>query len=59
MKTLLANGLSTFFIKAILCFSNGLKTLFKKLPDCSILCNLDFDNFILADESFAKALRNL
>ena len=27
-------------------------------PDCTILDNLVFENFILADEPFAKALRN-
>ena len=42
LKTLLANTLSTFFIK-----------------DNPILCKWVFDNFILADEPFAKALRSL
>ena len=27
-------------------------------PDCAILDNLVFENFILGDEPFAKALRN-
>ena len=39
-------------------FSNGPKSLLKNHPDCPILCNGVFDNFILAEEPFAKALRN-
>ena len=52
----LANGLSTIFIKSNPVFNNGPKALPKSLPDCPILCNWDFDNFIFADELFAKAL---
>ena len=59
IKTLLANGLSTFFIKGNPVFSNGSKSLPKYPPDCPILCNWVFDYFILAEELFAKALRNL
>ena len=58
IKTLLANGLSTFPIKGNPVFSNGPKSLPKNPPDCPILCNWVFDNFILAEELFAKALRN-
>ena len=36
-----------------------LKFYLKILLNCLILCNLVFDNFILADELFAKALRSL
>ena len=56
IKALLANGLSTFFIKGNPVFSNGLKSLPKNSPDCPILCKWVFDNFILAEELFAKAL---
>ena len=55
---LLANGLSTFPIKGNAVFRNGHKGLPKNPPDCSILCNCVFDNFILAGELFAKALRS-
>ena len=55
IKTLSANGQSTFFIKGKPGFSNGPKTP----PDCPILCNWVFDNFILADELFAKAFWSL
>ena len=46
---------STFPIKDNPVFSNGPKSLPKNPPDCSILCNWVFDNFILADEPFTKA----
>ena len=58
IKTLLANGLSTFPIKGNPVFSNGPKSLPKNPPGCPILCNWVFDNFILAEELFAEALRN-
>ena len=57
IKTLLANGLSTFFIKGNPVFSNGPKSLLKNPPDCPMLCNQLFDNFILAKELFSKALQ--
>ena len=38
IKTLLANGLSTFFIKSNPDFSDGYKRL-PKNPDCTFLCN--------------------
>ena len=59
IKTLLANGLRTFPIKGNLVFNNGLKILLKICPDCPISYNWVFNNFVLADESFAKALRIL
>ena len=40
-------------------FSNAPKGLTKTTPDFPILCNWVFDNFILTDEPFAKALRSL
>ena len=55
-KTLLADGLSTFPIKSHPIFSNGPKSLLRNPPDCPILCNWVFDDFVLADEPFAKAL---
>ena len=58
IKTLLANGLSTFFIKGNPVFNNGPKSLPKNPPHSSILCNRVFDNFILAEELFSKALRS-
>ena len=56
---LLANGLSTFPIKDNPIFSNGPKNLPKNSSYCPILCNWAFDNFILAEEQFEKALRSL
>ena len=56
---LFVNGLSHFFINGNPVFSNDPKSLPKNPPDCLILYNWVFDNFILADELFAKALRNL
>ena len=58
IKTLLANGLSTFPIKGNPVFSNGPKSLPKNPPDCPILCNWAFGNFILAYEPLEKALRS-
>ena len=59
IKTLLPNGLSTFFITGKPVFSNGPKSQPKNLSNWPILDNCVFDYFILADEPFAKALRNL
>ena len=56
IKILLANGLSTFFIKSKLLLYNGLESLPKNPPDCPSFCSWVFDNFILADELFANAL---
>ena len=39
IKTLLASGLSTFFIKGYPVFSNCPKSLPKMFLDCPILCN--------------------
>ena len=58
IKTILANGLSTFFIKGSPVFSSCHKGLPKNPPDCHILCNWVFDNFILAQELLAKDLRS-
>ena len=58
-KTLLANSLSTFPIKDNSGFGNGPKGLPKNPPDCPILCNWVFDNFVLAEKLFEKALRSL
>ena len=51
--------LDTFSIKGNPVFSNGLKGLTNYPPDCPILFNWVFNNFILAEEFFAKALRSL
>ena len=59
IKTLFANDLSTFYIRENLVFSNGPNSLHRNLLDCPILCNWIFDNFILVDEPFAKALQSL
>ena len=59
IKTVLANGFNTFFIKSKAAFDNGPKNPPKNPPDCPVLCNWVFDNFILADEPFAKAFQSL
>ena len=59
IKTLLANGFSTFFIKGKPVFDNDPKILPKIAPGCPILYNWLFDNSILTDELFAKALQAL
>ena len=56
-KTLLANGLNTFPITGKPVFSNSRRSLPKSPPKCIILDNWVFENFILADEPFTKALR--
>ena len=58
IKTLLANVLSTFPIKGNPGFGNGPESLPKNLRDSPILCNWVFDNFIWAEEFFAKTLWN-
>ena len=58
IKTLLANGLSTFPIKSNPVFSNDPKGLLKNPTDFPILCNWVFDIYVLAKKSFAKALRS-
>ena len=54
VKSILANGFSTIFIKYKPVFNNGPNSLPKNPPDCPILCNLVFHNFLLAEELFAK-----
>ena len=56
LKTVLANSLSIVLIKGKPVFSNGCT---KNPLDCPTLCNWIFDNFILADEPFAKAIWSL
>ena len=55
IKTLLANGLSTFLIKTKPVFINSPRSLPKNPPDYRILYNWVLDNSVLADELFAKA----
>ena len=59
IKALLANGLSTFFVKGKPVFNDGPLSLPKNPPDCPFLHSWVFDNFILTDELFAKALKSL
>ena len=57
IKMLLANDVSTLPIKGNAVFSNGPKSPPKNPPDCTILDNWVFENFILAVESFETALQ--
>ena len=57
MKTLLANGLITFYSNGNRLDSNGPSNLLRNPPDCIILNNRAFDNLISADKWFVKALR--
>ena len=51
VKTLLANGFTTFPIKDNPVFNNGPKSLPKNPPDCTILDNWVFESFILAEKA--------
>ena len=59
IRKILADGLSTLTlpIKGKPVFSNGSRSLLRNPSDCTILESWVFENFILADESFAKALQ--
>ena len=59
IKTFLVIDLNTFFIKRKSFFINGTRSIPKNLPDSSVLDSWVFNNFILADEVFTKALQNL
>ena len=59
IKTLLANGLITFFISGNPVFSNGSRGLPKNPPDCIILDIWVFNNLISVDKSFGEAIRSL
>ena len=59
IKMLLANGLSTFFIKGKSALSNGPKSLPRNSPDCPILCNLVYDNFVLEEKIICKSFTKL
>ena len=59
IKTLLANGLITFFINDNPVFSNGPTNLPRNPPDWIIFDNWVFHNLISADELFAKDLQRL
>ena len=58
IKTILDNGLSISSIKGKPVLSNGPRSIPKNPPDCPILCNWVFYNFVLADELFIKALQS-
>ena len=55
IKTLLANGLSTFLVKNNPFLRNGPKSLPKNPSDCPILFSWVLYNFILAEEIFVKS----
>ena len=55
---MVSNGLSIFFINYKQTFINDPKILPRNPPDCTILDNLVFDNFTLADEIFGKPLQS-
>ena len=57
IKTLLANGLITFFISGNPVFSNEPRSLPRNPPDCIILDIRVFDNLISVDDFSVKALR--
>ena len=52
---MLANISSTFFIKGNLVSNDGLRSLPRNSPDCTILESSNFDNCILADGLFEKS----
>lgn len=56
IRTMLANISSTFFIKGNLVSNDGLRSLPRNSPDCTILESSNFDNCILADGLFEKSL---
>ena len=56
-KTLLASGVSTFFIEVKPVFIKGQRNLPKNCPKSTILDNWVFENFMLAVEAFAKTFR--
>ena len=58
VKTLLANDLSTSFVKGNPIFSNGSISQPKNPSDYPILCGWVVDSFTLAEELLAKALRS-
>ena len=50
--------MNTFFIKENSLFSNCPTILPKNRPDCTLLCNWVFENFVLADKPSWKALQS-
>ena len=53
-KILFADGLSIFFIKGKPVFSDGPRSLPKNPPNCAVLDNWVFNNFILAENNLQK-----
>ena len=47
-----------FFIRDRAVFNNNPESIPRSYPDCALSCIWVFDNFILAEELFAKALRS-
>ena len=56
INTLLANGVGAFFISSKSTFINGPRSLPRNPTYCIILDSGVFDNFVLGDKVFAKAL---
>ena len=59
IKTLLANGLSKFFIKGKPVFSYGPRSFPLSPPDCTILEIWVFDSFIIVEKSLQKPYKDL
>ena len=59
IKTLLVNGVSIFFINSKSTLINDWRNLIRNPLDCIMLDSRVFDNFMLVDELFAKALHRL
>ena len=59
VSTYLANDWSTFFINGKPTFCNGPGSLPRNPPDCIILDSCIFENFMLVDDLFSKALERL
>ena len=55
IKTLLANGLTLFFINGKRTFINGPRSLLGSSSDCVVFDLKVFDNFLSADKLSAKA----
>ena len=55
IRTLLANGVSPFFINGKSAFINGANSIPRNSPNCTILDKCVFDNFSLAYESIKKS----
>ena len=59
IKTILANGLITFFIDGSRVCNNGPRSLPRNPPECIILDNWVFDNLISVDNYLQKLYEDL